>query len=338
MNANDLAKAAAEFAEAEAAAGAVPDTGTPASTEPIGDKAAEVATDADTPEVESAGQPAKEPDPWDSIKAKFNPSQIEKILEDAENTRAMQRAAHQRNEAAARERSMAEDAARKADAALARIQAIADAAGAIAAQGNHELAGQMLAAFSRSGEAAPNLPGTAPTAAGNPEVEQLKAKLAEIENRQNQIAFGGNHREVTRRAIELARANPVLNQPWAKELGVAEKVVQEAVASLYEQDKAEPGSVDPWNPRTLDPQVEKAIAAAAKAWEKTHDSIVKNYRAERKAKNAAVPPSNKGASAGVRAVPNPNQAPPPNLTRRQREDWLVNQFVAATPKRLANDI
>ena len=306
--------------------------------------------ESDSPEVEvdgeAEGQPAgkSEPDPWAELKTKHTPESILAALKEAErarevdeNARAMRREASQRNEAASRDRQMLEDLKRKADTALETTNSILNTAAMLAQEGNEELALQTLRlAGKQAASVADSQQGRAPLrgVAPNAEVEAIKAELAALKEQHNQVTFGMNHRDVQQSVMQVAANHPLLKDPEMQKLGIYDRVVREAVATVYEKDKAlrergEPG-INPWAPGVIAREAAAAFAEAVKPWDEFSRRSVNKWREERKAKNAQAPPASKGATAGVRAAPNLKQSLPQGSTYEDFHQDLKNKFIQAS--------
>ncbi len=299
-------------------------------TEPVD---GETGTDG---EVE--GQPsAKQDDPWAEFKSKYKPEQLREALQTAEkareieeNAKAMRREASLRNEGVSRDKAALEDLRRKVEMGLESQNAFVRTIASLAQDGNeeHAIAMMKIAAKEAAVGAQESAPGRAPMRAGSldPEVVRLREELAALREQQNQVVFGMNHRDVQQSVMRAASRHDFLSKPHVQKLGISERVIQEAVAAIYQKDKlarerGEAG-INPWAPGAIDREAEEAFAAAIAPWASLAKEEVTYYRTERKKLNAQAPPSSKGASAGVRSAPNLKQ---PNLPKNATaEDFQKN--------------
>ncbi|MBM3274117.1 MAG: hypothetical protein FJZ00_03120, partial [Candidatus Sericytochromatia bacterium] len=234
-------------AATEASAGATPATedATEADDAGVAEQETEVAAD----EAKSAGQQAR-PDPWDELKKRYTPEQfagLEREAEEARNAKAMRREASHRNEEAARDRAQAAEDRREAREAVDRVNLMIESVSALSAD-NPELGAQLLATFNRaSGGTAPTGGGllSTRTAAPAPESDKrlaaLQAEIDSLKKGQNEMAFGLNTRELTALAWEAVEKDSALNRQAIRDLGIPDRVVQNAVRAVYEEDmKADP--------------------------------------------------------------------------------------------------
>lgn len=331
-----------------AASSATPETGDAAAAADT--EAAEQETEDAAPEGQTAGQQAK-PDPWDDLKKRYTPEQLaglEREAEEARNAKAMRREASVRNEEAAKLKAAAEEDRRVAREALDRTNLMIESVSALSAD-NPELGAQLLATFNRASGGAAQSGGTAQSArtathvASDAEkrIAALQAEVESLKKGQNELAFGLNTRELTALAWDAVEKDSVLNRDAIRALGIPDRVVQNAVQAVYADDMAaDPADrIDPYDRRAL----QKAVAAKVKAEvdlvTKMRSAFITDYRTEKKAKHAALPPSSKGQSASVRVGPTSQTAPPMNAPRAVRTRYWEEQMLAATrPKPKSGEI
>lgn len=287
----------------------------------------------------AAGQQAT-PDPWESIKQKYTPDKIaelEKQATDTHNAKAMRREASFRNEEASKLKAEAEAARQDARAALDKANMITESLGAIADQ-NPELAAQMLATFKRAAgnsvvdPAAQTAVGGHQTNAGDKRLAALQEELESLKKSHAEFAFGLNTRELTALAWDAVERDPLLNRDALKVLKIPDRVVENAVKSVYEQDrKADPADrINAYDRKALQKAVMDAVKSEVADYAKLRSAIITDYRAEKKAKNASLPPSSKGQSASVRSGPATAAPPKPGASKTQRDAYWTEQMLAAS--------
>ncbi len=322
-----------DYIEKMEAASADDEGATPTATPDPGDSTAtqDPAEDAASPtegEKPTTEQPPK--DGWGPLLSKYKPDELKKALEDRENSKAMRREAHLRNEQAARDRAEAESLKREARDALERNRALVDTAAALADE-NPDLAAQMLAMFKRqtggSNGTARHTNGAQEYA--DPKVAALENQLKELRTQTTQMAFGLNHSAVTAAALEAASREPILRSKRLTELGVPDKVIQRAIEAVYEQDRSDPGSINPYDPKGLRNAVEAAVKAEVAFYAQLRSANVDDWREDKRSDGKKAPPSGKGQSAGVRVAPN-HQQTPPRGSMREKKSWYENRFLQAT--------
>jgi len=319
--------------------GATPEKGVEAKADDADDAGDEPATEA--AETKSEGQPAK-PDPWESVKQKYTPEQIaelERAAKDADNAKAMRREASFRNEEAAKLRAEVEADKRAAREALDRVNIMTESLAAISSE-NPELGAQLLATFKRASGRDAGGDGAGPSpfaqaqrpAAEDKRIAALQAELESLKKGHAELAFGLNTRELTALAWEAVEKDDVLNREAIKALNIPDRVVQNAVESVFQKDlKADPADkINPYDRRALQKAVFDAVKQEAATYGKLRSAIINDYRSEKKAKHAALPPSSKGQSASVRSGPPSSSPPKANAPRSVRESYWVDQMRAAS--------
>lgn len=333
------AELAAKFAGVAEDATATEETPTAPKAVAANDQADDVVTEDDS---DGSGQPspAKEDDPWAELKSKFTPQQLREKLELAEkaaeveaNAKEMRRQASIRGEQTGRERSEMAELSRKVEEQLARNAGLVDMAAQVADE-NPEFAQQLLRVVggkipANDGTAAN---GRAPLRGGSvdPEVLRMREELNALKQQSNQVAFGISHAKVQELAMEVATKHPLLQRSHVQKLGIPEKVIRGAIAAVYEKDRSEGGSINPWDSVALRAAVTAAVAAEIKPYEDFGREEVTAWRAARKAINAQAPPSSKGATAGVRSAQNFSEPPPRGGSPEDFQKHLANKFMRAS--------
>lgn len=333
---------AAKFAEALVAEeGATPDSGATESGEET-DAAAE--SGAEKSGAGDEGQRADKADPWASVRAKYTPesiAELERRAEEAENAKAMRREAHLRNETAARDKADAEELRRMANEALQRNQTISETL-AHFAETNPELGLQMLQTLRRSALAE----GGAETAAvgrrsgEDPRVAKLEAELDSLRKQTMDFAFGSNTRALEDIAWSIVQKDPLLSKSSIASIGIPEQVVRRAIEAVYERDRSAPADekINPHDRRAMTKAVEEAVKAERGSVQKMYDTFVKDYRTDKRAAHAKLPPSGTGSTASARGGAPTTDRAPTNLRGKARDEWYISQMAEASKPRMRSEV
>ena len=297
------------------------DSGTTEQTDP--------ALDSASPAAPAAEEQPEAKKGWGDLLSKYKPEDVRKRIEEAENAKAMRREAHQRNEQAARDRAEADALKREAREALERNRALVDTAAALADE-NPDLAAQMLAMFKRQSGITPNRAGNGVNDVPDGRVAQLENQITELRKQTTQMAFGLNHSAVTAAALEAASREPLLRSERMQKRGLPDKVIQKAIEAVYEQDRANPGEINPYDPRSLRNAVDLAVKAEATYYAQLISDGIDDYREGKRGDAKRAPPSGKGPAANVRVAPT-QASDKPRGNDRQRRAWYERQFLKATP-------
>lgn len=313
---NQMAAAMAKLKGPEAAPGDAPvsePTPSPTPPEPTEAAPAETPEAPDVPETE-----APQNDEWIELKNQFGTPTA--LREHLENQRAMQTEAHRRNEESRylneQTRQMQQQTEQLAAQQRAQIDAMTQMGEAdpVAAQ-------QLFTAIGRQRN-------TSTQAVVGPEVAQLQASIARLEQAQRSQQFAHNQAITVSAANEAIARSEVLSSLAQVDKDLAQEAAQELVQKLYDLDMRSPGTVVPTNSVTFRPQVEDALRKVERKYKAIGEGHIKAWKAKHAANAAKAPPSGKGPSASGRTVPQEVKRPS-NMNIRQAGDFFERELKRA---------
>lgn len=280
--------------------------------------------DLDAIEAEE-GAPAKEDDGYGDIRKRFTPTQIEEMAARDANLRAaaitnqdQDRMGEERRQ---RERDLAEMRA------LSQRQQNFEQGLIQLAKTNPELGVEYLKTIARDNERYGTNPQVA-AAAPSGEMATLQQKFDELQKNVAGFAYGVNSAAVRQEIFAQAAGMKIFK--LADKLGELDESVDRIVGRLVAKDRANPGTINPLDSRSVRAALSPLIKEEEQRLTKRRRVTLQDYIEDRRTSNAKAPTATRGSASAARAVDDQRAKVSPFASTASRIKSYAKDFQAVS--------